>query len=394
MGLFGSKKQSTNAHDKPQAVYPVPPAASPKPPREQDRGATHTSSNIPIGTIAVGIETEFLLKPRDGAPRARIKSLRAFGDWMAETHNENISRPYPRMENQVDMQPATTELHLCWRLVYDISIATTSDGWGIEMLSPIFRLLPGSKWRDTVRGTWGVLRKTTVVNTDEDCSTHVHMSLSGGYSVTQLKRLAQAVIYFEPAFEAILPEDRRGNEYAASNWIDNAYLKRLSRQQAIDRIEQCRTQDELIQLMNPGGAQDRYYGWNFQALNKLSTVEFRRGPASSTADQVLHWVELATTFLRASIHLPSSGALSRLPPNIGGLLHFLHSGHQDHPGLGDSTLYMPLFAGRQATDRLDPKPVGHLSPERLKKFKKKVAFDNARLHMLESIHAAHMYRAI
>lgn len=48
------------------------------------------------------------------------------------------------------------------------------------------------------------------------CRTHVHLSRPNGYSLHELKS-----IHFETSFEAILPEERLGNEYTKSNYMDN-----------------------------------------------------------------------------------------------------------------------------------------------------------------------------
>lgn len=79
------------------------------------------------------------------------------------------------------------------------------------------------------------------------------MSVAGGYSLEELKRLSHAIIHFEPALEALLPEDRRGNEYTKCNWIDNPNFgrRRVSRRESMALIERCTTGRELILLMNP-----------------------------------------------------------------------------------------------------------------------------------------------
>ena len=67
---------------------------------------------------------------------------------------------------------------------------------------------------------WNYLNANYKITANASCGTHVHMSVAGGYSLEELKRLSHAIIHFEPALEALLPEDRWGNEYTKSNWIE------------------------------------------------------------------------------------------------------------------------------------------------------------------------------
>jgi hypothetical protein len=256
------------------------------------------------------------------------------------------------------------------------------------MVSPIFRLMPNSSWRSAVQGTWKFLEENYRVTADETCSTHVHMSIAGNYSAHQLKRLAQAIIYFEPAFEALLPRDRRGNEYARSNWIDNQHFgyARVSRVDAMAMLERCAKVEDVIELMNP--QESRYFGWNFQAIKKYSTIEFRRGAASTTSAEVFRWVEIATSFLRASLKIQTGSDIRQFSPTIGGLMQFLSRGLDDTQGVGESRFLWENFAGLKQNDRLDPIPVGKLSPEKRKKLEKKIQLDLKSNPMLDNVAAA------
>jgi hypothetical protein len=239
-----------------------------------------------------------------------------------------------------------------------------------------------------MQSTWSFVATDYTVSADATCSTHVHLSIVDDYTVDQLKRLAQAIIHFEPAFEVILPEERRGNEYCRSNWIDNANFgyKKLSRQGAISFLERCTTVNEVIDAMNPEGS--RYFGWNFQALKKYDTVEFRRGAASTSLNDVFMWVELATTFLRASLRTNSARDLVTFDANLEGLKTFLSKGIDDAAGAGDSRYLAALFSGKNPKARLDPKPVGKLSPEKRKKLEKKIYLDSRSNPMLDNVAVA------
>ncbi|KAF2721381.1 hypothetical protein K431DRAFT_346457 [Polychaeton citri CBS 116435] len=108
--------------------------------------------------------------------------------------------------------------------------------------------------------------------------------------------MCHSIIHFEPAIEAMIPSERRGNEYAKSNWIDNPNFARrnLSRDESMTLIQRCANIRELVVLMHPGdGGFDKMYSWNITYINKSAkqgTVEFRRGSASDNASDAFIWM--------------------------------------------------------------------------------------------------------
>lgn len=260
---------------------------------------------------------------------------------------------------------------------------------GIELVSPILTAYKGGEvWRESVSQMWRFLSLRYGVTADASCSTHVHLSLARGFSLTQLKRLAQAVIYFECAVEALMPPDRRGNEYARSNWIDNKHLayKNLNRDQSMLAIEACKSQEEVIALMNPD--KSKYFGVNFLALERYKTVEFRRGAASTKLNDVFMWVEFAMTFLQASIQLPSKNDFSRFQPTVGGLRNFFDNANLvEDPGMNQRKYLDLLFHGHASNQRAEPIPVKleTLSKEKKAKLSKKIEADKQSNPMLDKI---------
>ncbi|KAF2966741.1 hypothetical protein GQX73_g6834 [Xylaria multiplex] len=345
----------------------------------------HSPARAPLGTIGIGVETGFILQSRD--PEPGDSSLTLFARSLAANHNRSVPLPNPRMDSLVQ-NLGDGPSHMAWKLVRNQTCETKSSPWGIEMVSPIFRLMPNSSWRAAIQKTWGFLEENYKVTADETCSTHVHMSIVGDYSVIQVKRLAQAIIHFEPAFEALLPRDQRGNEYARSNWIDNLHFGygEVSRTDAIAKLERCGTVDEVIELMNPQNS--RYFCWNFQGIKKYSTVEFRRGAGSTSSADVFRWVELATSFLRASIKMSTQASIRKFSPDIGGLIQYLSQDVDDTEGVGESRYLWDRFAGLRPSDRLDPIPIGELSPEKRKKLEQKISLDQQSNPILDNIAVA------
>lgn len=262
---------------------------------------------------------------------------------------------------------------------------------GVENISPILRASPGSHWRDHVRAVWEFLDKGYLVSSHESCGTHVHVSIAEGYTIGKVKRIAQAVIHFEPAFEALLPPSRLQNEYAASNWIDNPILGRAgkSRVESIAMIEQCSTTRQVVEMMCPH--QSKYWGWNF--LNIVEdphyTIEFRRGPASSTVDDVFLWVELAMSFIQAAIQHGLPENFKGIPSTVGGLRWFMTNGGLNFTeGMNDHRYLNAVFENRDVNAFLEPRPIGKLSPEKAQKLEKKTEEDAQVNVMLKKVKEA------
>lgn len=232
---------------------------------------------------------------------------------------------------------------------------------------------------------WEFLDENYEVTGNDACGTHVHISIAEGYSVTQLKSIAQSVIHFEPAFEAMVPPDRRGNEYARSNWIDNKHFgyARKTRAQSIALIEECTQIREIVELMCPEIS--KYWGWNFSNLVKDAkyTIEFRRGAVSTTVDDVFVWVELAMSFVQAAIKVESPDYLRKRPNTVQGLRDFLNQGLILKDGMNDNRYLDLLFKDKDPKASLEPKAVGKLSPEKAAKLKKKTEED-AKINLMLS----------
>ena len=194
------------------------------------------------------------------------------------------------------------------------------------MGSPKFWASPDSNWVNQVKQTWSFLQNNYEISKSLHCGTRVHVSIESGFdsrrtSLQNLKKIAQCVIHFESAVEACVPEERRSNRTAKSNWIDNTNFahEKLTRRKVIDIIEKCDNEKELIELMCPG---DRYFAWNFRALRKHGTIEFRKGAASLSGDVAIAWAQLVLQFVESAVQVPRS-SWERIPANVKGLKRFL-----------------------------------------------------------------------
>ncbi|PPJ56315.1 hypothetical protein CBER1_00620 [Cercospora berteroae] len=138
--------------------------------------------------------------------------------------------------------------------------------------------------------------------------------------------------------------------------------------------------------MNPDneGERDKMFGWNFLNLlqSTQSTIEFRRGAASTNAQQVFVWIEVAMSFLKASMTLGTAENLQRVPATVGGLKWFVAAAKL--PTDIFDKRYVDLFYSRaQDGAAAQPTPVGKLSKEKASKLKRKKMEDKNRSIMLE-----------
>ncbi|KAJ5682653.1 hypothetical protein N7462_005818 [Penicillium macrosclerotiorum] len=316
--------------------------------RSQPHASNHHSEKFRLG-----VEVEFLLI----ASNSRIppNQISEFSKEVASSYNDYLDRTgdcHPRMYNSIEEDhedPTFSE----WSLGIDKSINTMGvRACPLESTSPIFGIYEGSKWREDINFLWEFLTQNYQIPQNDTCGTHIHLSRVEGYSLQELKKIAQSVIHFEAAWEALLPEARRCNEYAKSNWVDNYKFatKDLTREASLSRIQETRDINELVLLMHP--YRDKRFGWNFVNLSPephseapYSTIEYRRGPSSTTAKDVFVSIEIAMSFIEAAIQQPNMEAIAKTPQTVGGLKMFIQAAHLPNKhGLYDSGYLKEFFA--------------------------------------------------
>ena len=167
-----------------------------------------------------------------------------------------------------------------------------------------------------------------------------------GLNLQSMTKIAQCAIHFEPALEALVPLDRRGNQYVLSNWIDNSCFaeKSWTREAVIQMIGRSPSIRHLREIMCPKPPY-RYYAWNFHAHAKFGTVEFRKGSASVNAEQAILWADLAILFVQAALNVDIE-QLNEVPANVGALKSFL--------GKDNLACLAPLLRGTSDSDCVQP----------------------------------------
>ena len=229
---------------------------------------------------------------------------------------------------------------------------------GIELVSPIFWACPGSTWRKDVEATWEYLERQYRITKSASCATHIHISFlpPGIFTLEDIRRIALAVLHFETAFEVLMPPDRRRNPYAKSNWLVGQHLglKNKSRPESMAAINNATDMIQLIHLMQP--VYDRAYAWNFNNLfDSKRTIEFRKPPGSTTADQALAWAELALSFVQAAVRYGTLEKLQKVPSTVRGLYWFMEQAIV--PGMNEPGRLERLFDGTAPDAALEPQGI-------------------------------------
>lgn len=131
------------------------------------------------------------------------------------------------------------------------------------------------------------------------------------------------------------------------------------------------------------------FGWNFLYLleDPYGTIEFRHGSASTKVIDVFMWVELAMSFIQATIRCGSLDRLSNFPPRVGGLKEFTKQAGLPNQVVGrnDQRYLDFLFGGKDLNASLSPRPLGALSNASHDKMKKKKVEDAKRNVMLSKV---------
>lgn len=247
------------------------------------------------------------------------------------------------------------------------------------MITPLFVAFPNSQWRDHVKATWNYLQGRYEIIDTQDCGTHVHISVEGGYSLEELKRVAQAALYFETSFDALVPQHRRKqSDYARSVWVDSPDLAAngVSRIEAMLMISQITDLHKLLSLMNPNFR--RGFSWNFRSIIKYYTVEFRKPPASKTAQEALNWAEFAMTFVQTAIRYGTLERLVVIPPTVGGLRWFLRQ--TCVPRLNKPGRLEAIWKGKYPNAFIEARPLGNQESEvQLSKINQMIEADRKRI---------------
>jgi len=246
----------------------------------------------------------------------------------------------------------------------------------LELVSPVLEFTNASDFRHQVENVWEHLKANTKINVNESCGTHIHVSPqdnSGIFIWGAFKAICRSIVFFEFAFEALLPPHRRRNIWAKSNVYDNDHFPDKNLGACFSLIDGCQTVPRIVELMNDGD--DKYFGWNF--LNLLedgkTTIEFRRPPGVKSVKECLAWVEFTVTLVQAAVQ--SGNTLTNnmgVAANVQALKNFL--GRITVSG-GEPARLDAIFHGKSGAIFPQKVDIIGYSPEKMNKIERMKAKD-------------------
>jgi hypothetical protein len=230
--------------------------------------------------------------------------------------------------------------------------------------SPVFPLADrelGERWRTTVQKGWDWLQQHSPTTTVH-CQNYFWVMTEDRLGTNELKRIARAILHFEPAFVDLVPRHRPRNPSVKAN-------VRQGLSDPHERIEAATSRDQIVELMHcpwppepPAGERDPNYFrpkrddrahfqrwdhldpdflWNFTSLvHNSSEIEFRGAAACTTGRETLAWAELAISFFNAALQTPSDD-LESFTKGHGGLWAFLKP--RFVPGFNQPERMTPLW---------------------------------------------------
>src|SRR5712664_4257090 len=72
-------------------------------------------------------------------------------------------------------------------------------------------------WQSELDLAWDLLNENCYIRVHPPCGTHIHVSPGGRYTLDEIKHIAKAVVYYEPAITLIMPNDRKDCAWSRSN---------------------------------------------------------------------------------------------------------------------------------------------------------------------------------
>ena len=183
------------------------------------------------------------------------------------------------------------------------------------LFSPLFcDEAPG--WPSFIQDTWNWLHPRGHHKVEASIASSITIERSRGWELSALKRIAQGLIYFEPAWELLAPDDKMDCQRL---WRHNPVLQHKSRSEAIAAVENLSSISELTELIrqDPGGPP---YHFSFHDNVDGSEELTLACPCLHVAPDAVHWAKFTMSFIRACM---SGRRLTRYAISVEGLRLFV-----------------------------------------------------------------------
>ncbi|EMR62572.1 hypothetical protein UCREL1_10491 [Eutypa lata UCREL1] len=307
-------------------------------------------------TFLFGVELEFLLG-------SRSKKHKTWASLAAELSTRLAKAGISNHVNAGNEK--TSENYREWSIVREVTVPEDigKSLWGLELVSPILVPSPAEIWVTELQTIFSVLERHFIITPSVKAGTHVHVSTTPpalGLSQqpgVMLAAVAKAVLYFEPALDALLPASRSSDPYWCQSNRASVAMRTLpgladcfalldrccyTNQQHHDNnsyyghyygdesnngsaiggggrggVEQVVRAMCLFPATSAYGRSHGFksdfvhgvYKWDFSGLlpdTGAGTLEFRQCPGSRTADEARAWVEVGLCFVAGAVDVGHS----------------------------------------------------------------------------------------
>lgn len=188
------------------------------------------------------------------------------------------------VEDFANQARAADELNPEWKIKQDMSLRGGFE-WvldgphsGAKLRKAIDKLFPDKMYK---------------YNMSERTSTHVHINMSDGLDLENLRTMTALVYIIEPAIFRWADENRKWCSYCCP--LSDMAPERLA---AIFNEED---DNRLIKAINGVTHEDKYYGFNLVSFIKHGTVEFRYFPCTNIKQDAINWIQFVMEVKKAAL---------------------------------------------------------------------------------------------
>lgn len=178
-----------------------------------------------------------------------------------------------------------------WKVVRDSSVSGYNGS--CEVVSPV---LTGNDGLTEIRTVAGILR-TAGAKVNKTCGMHIHIGVDNALTVEQQARVIVMHQMWQPAFDALLTEQRiydRDPDYPTRHH----YAKKRTRRQAFALAADWADAGDRHARRRVASNDDRYHAINVNAFYKYGTFEIRSHQGSTNGKNASAWIALNTGFMQ------------------------------------------------------------------------------------------------
>ena len=193
----------------------------------------------------------------------------------------------------------------------DGSIRTELNGFEARI-----GVLEGEEGEKTFRAICREINKSEA-KTNKSCGLHIHLGandIKGNYH--RMKKTMLFYMVFDDVIMAMLPEYRRGNNYAAK-LSHSCSLSGITRARCIEELASTwygtgDNKDQINKCLGEPRHHSRYYGINMHALlsPKRQTLEIRYHSPTTNPIKILRWISLHQTIMDTMQEISEAEILS------------------------------------------------------------------------------------